>query len=195
LSTIRQILVDWTTVNGSGKVSVLYFEATPTVVSQRIAIGALFLAANPFISTSTTWSVRTTGVELESVTGALVGSWTDSNSRNGAGTGSGQNVADSTQMLLRWKTPTIVNGRFLQGRTFVPGLVTGQLSGGNLISSTVTTMNTAATAFIASPTGFGVWNRPLKDPTTHVVTRPGTFVVATAGTTWSELAVLRRRRG
>lgn len=188
MANIRQVLTDWTTVNGSGKVTVMYFEQGISVAAQRLALGAFFLAVQAHLDNSVTWRVRTDGVEVDDGTGTLTGSWTDATARNGAGTGGGEPVADATQALIRWKTSSIVGKRFLQGRTFIPGLASSNEINGNIAAATQTAFNTAGNALIASAAGLVVWHRPISGS-------GGSHDAVSTCATWSELAVLRRRRG
>ena len=81
-----------------------------------------------------------------------------------------------------------VAGRLLQGRTFIPGISSGQLDGGQLSSACVTAFSTAQSTFLASiPADMVIWHRP-KGVT------PGTYFAVDSGATWNELAVQRRRR-
>lgn len=184
----REILVDWTLASGSGKVSVFMFDPTPTIAAQRTALQTWLTAVKAHLDNSASYVIRTDGREMDDTTGALTGSWSETSAKTGTGGGTLEPVADATQMLVRWKTPTIVNGRFLQGRTFIPGLAASNEAGGNLASATSTSVQTANNALIASVSGLGVWHRPVSGS-------GGLFDLATTSNVWSELAVLRRRRG
>lgn len=186
---MREILTNWTMASGGGKVSVMYFDDTLAVTDQRAAIGTLFGAVDAFLDTSVSWVVDTSGREINAATGALTGSWGDGTPRSGSGASSGQSVPDAAQVLLQWHTDDIVNGRFIRGRTFVPGLSTLFVTDGNLGAAQLTTIATAANAFDNDPlAGFGIWHRP-------VLGAGGSFHSATASDVWAEFAVLRRRRG
>lgn len=188
MTNLRQILTDWTTASGSGKVTVMYFLAAESVVDQRAAIHDLFNDMGVGLDDSCSFTVRTSGVEIDDETGTLIGSWSEPTAQTGTGDGSGQPVADAIQVLLQWQTPAIVGGRFLKGRTFVPGLGNGNEAGGNLAPTAQTTFQGIVDTFVDSDVGFGVWHRPAAGS-------GGSFDQVISGTVWSELAVLRRRRG
>jgi hypothetical protein len=137
---------------------------------------------------STSYVIRTTGVELSESTGALIGAWSETSSKTDSGDQTGEPVADAVMALARLKTATIFSGRFVQGRIFLPGLDAGQVVGGNLNSSAQSAINTAGTTLAASAGNLVVWSRP--KPGVSGVQSDVTSIVA-----WSELAVLRRRRG
>jgi hypothetical protein len=186
--TIREIVTDWTLPSGAGHVSVMYFDTTPTVVSQRAFVNNFWNSVRALQSTTTIYRIREAGRELDSATGALTGAWTEGTVFNQAGSAGTTPVPDATQALVQWRTATIVNGRFLRGRTFIPGLGSGQMQGGNVIGSAVTAINAAATALVSSSAVLSVWHRPIAGS-------GGSQVPATAATVWTEFAVLRRRRG
>lgn len=190
MANIREVIVDWTTLSGPGKVSVFHFAApTVSVATQRAALGTMLMIIDSNLVEETEWSIRTEGRILESTTGELTGSWTDATVREGAGGASGNSVTDPTQVLLRWRTGQIRNGRFLIGRTFIPGLNEGYTTGGNIAPGILTTWGAAMSTFVGSASGFGVWGKP------SGTAGAGVFHEATGSQVWSEAAVLRRRRG
>jgi len=188
MATIREILIEWNTDSGSGKRSVLYFNSAPTVASQRTAINAFLTSIKIHLSPATQFGIQQSGVELDSQTGALVGSWAHATNLSGNGTGSGSSVPDAAQALVQWKTPAIVNGRFLRGRTFIPGVLGSLVVAGNLNATVIATFGTAASTLVASGADLHVWHRPISGS-------GGTSVAANSASIWPELAVLRRRRG
>lgn len=186
---VREILVDWTTASGAGKVSVLYFLDTSPVAAQRAALEDFLQAARATQHVSTVWRVRQVGRELATATGTLTGEWTDPVPYEGAGNvTTGSPAADATQALVRWRTGNIVGGRFLQGRTFLPGIATSFIAAGNLSGPGITAISTAAQALADAGVQLAVWHRPVGGG-------GGTAWAVESGTAWSELAVLRRRRG
>jgi len=184
----REIVVDWTTASGGGKVNVFFFDAAGSVATQRLDLANFLGDVDGSLDNSCTWTIRTTGRDLDDGTGGLVGSWVDATTRTGTGNNATEPVADATQLLFQWHTGVIVNGRFLRGRTFIPGLTASILVGGNVNPGNVTSFDGFAEAFLAASDGFGIWHRPTSGT-------GGVFEVAQSATVWSELAVLRRRRG
>lgn len=184
----REILVDWTTPAGGGFRTVLFFGLGNPVADQRADIGTLLGTIDNLLDSNTLWTVETSGRELDDATGSLTGVWSDSIATNGAGMLAGQCVPDAAQVLLRWTTDTIVNGRFVKGHSFIPGLSTANILEGNLAAATVTTIQGAVNAFVADANAFGVWHRPVGGA-------GGVFVECDTGSVWPEFAVLRRRRG
>ena len=184
----REILVNWTTASGGGKVSVLNFHDTSSVVAQRAAINTFYDALASVLSNQVSWSIAQSGREFNNATGALTGEWSDSTNHVGAGSNTGQSVADASQVLIRWNSGVVVGGRFVKGRTYIPGLSVANLSSGNLSSSANTVFANAAAAFLAtSGVEFAVYHRPVNGA-------GGQLLAAESATVWNELAVLLRRR-
>lgn len=185
---VREILVDWGGPGSGGKLSVLYFDTAFAIDDQRAAIGAMLGAVDTFLDNAVTWSVRQSGREMATATGALTGEWTDSGTVSGTGASVGQATADSTQALLRWTTGVVVSGRFLKGRTFIPGLESNSFTDGNLNSTVQSGMNSAAIGMVTADVGFSIWHRPVGGS-------GGVLHPVVSGSVWAEGAVLRRRRG
>lgn len=103
-------------------------------------------------------------------------------------TGNGGNVNErlspATQALMRWRTGSIVNGREVRGRTFIPGL-TEQTNDAGVPSSGFTASANAAAATLV---GLGILRI---HPTSRIV-NPNPEVIA--GSLWANWAVLRSRR-
>jgi len=144
-------------------------------------------AVKASLSNQVSYLIETSGRELDDTTGALTGAWSETSAKTGTGTSATQPVADSTQLLFRWGTGFIVNGRFLRGRTFIPGFFQGGVSGGNVLAAQVTGLTTVAQALATDAASLQVWHRP-------VAGAGGNAVQTSSGSLWSELAVLRRRR-
>jgi hypothetical protein len=182
----REIIVDWVTPAGSGFASVMYFDLGTAAAANRSSLNSFLGSVDALLDSNTIWTIRTDGRELDNASGTLTASWTEGTVYTGAGATAGQCVPDTAQVLFRWGTGVVVGGRFLKGRTYIPGLSTANVTEGNVAAAAQTTFNTAATAFVTS--GFGVWHRP-------VAGAGGSFSDATTGSVWSEFASLRQRRG
>lgn len=188
MATLNEIITNWQTPAGGGFVAVMYFEdGVAPINDQRQAVHTLWESIEGELVNEVLYFQDQAGRQVDETTGTLVGQWTDSEAFGGAGTSSGEAVADATQALIRWRTEAVVGGRFLQGRTFVPGLAVENLVNGNLSAASQSTFNGALATFIAGADGFGIWHRP-------VLGAGGVHHEATTGSMWSELAVLRRRR-
>jgi len=186
VATIREILVDWA-LPGGNAVSVHWFDAGVAVATQRTALHAFYTSAKAFQATSGSYAIQTAGREVDENTGALTGSWTETSSKTGTGTGGATQLADATQILIQWRCSVIHNGRFVRGRTFLPGISSPQLSGGNVLAATVSSLATAGQTLATSGAGLQVWSRPISGA-------GGLASDVTGATVWNEFAVLRQRR-
>lgn len=184
----REIEVNWTTSNGAGKVSVFYFNAAIAVATQRTALETFLDTCMGAIDTGTSFVVATAGREWDSNTGALTGAWTDSTVRSGAGTIAGEPVPDAIQILFRWGTGAIANGRFVAGRTFMPGCARINDLDGNLDNAIAASLQGNGQTFATSGATPVVWHRP-------VAGSGGSEHQMNSCNVWREFAVLRRRRG
>lgn len=193
---MQEVITDWTVNSHSGLVSVMYFQDSSPIGTIRSSIQTLYTSIQGLLSNAVTWTIRTTGRSMDEATGNLQGVWGEAAARTGAGTAVQATVADTSQLLIRWKTGEIVNSRFVQGRTFIPGYTQTGIIAGNVASSTITTVNAAAQTFADAPNGFGIWARPFKQGETppHPDARNGSLHPVSIGTCWTEMAVLRRRR-
>lgn len=188
MATIREILVDWTTQAGGGFRNVFYFDSTVTPAVQRSDIATWATGMAGVIDTNVSWTVETAGRELDETTGALVGAWTEPTGHTGLGAITGECVPDVAQILCRWATGSVVGGRFLKGRSFVPGMTVAQMKDGNIVPATVGALSTVCNTFATGASNLLVWHRP-------VLGAGGVAIPSQSGSVWSELAVLRRRRG
>lgn len=182
----REILTQWVTPGG-GATTVMNFQTTTPAAAQRAAIEALFNDLSVGLSSQVSFTVAQEGAEYDDATGLQTDFWTDPTVRGGTGDAGGEPVADATQVLIRWRTPAVVAGRRLQGRTFVPGYLSTGVISGNVSTATQTAFTAAAVAFAGAGVGFAVYSRPTAG-------RAGTLAAVNSGSCWSELAVQRRRR-
>jgi hypothetical protein len=167
---------------------VLFFDDVGAVADQRSSLQDFLTSMTDTLGTQISYVIETSGREMDTSTGTLTGQWSESTPYVGVGDVSGGVVADATQLLARWRTGQVVGGRFLQGRTFFPGMTTAALSNGNVAGATISTLNGFIASYLASAAPHGVWHRPTDGS-------PGVFFQATSGDFWPELAVLRKRRG
>lgn len=183
-----EVLTDWQSENSPGGLSVMYFDDSSNISNVRNAIDSLFTGVQARLDSLTSWSVRTTGKIISPVSGTLTGFWSDAAPAVGTGTLSGQPVSNASQVLMQWRTDQVVSGRLLQGRTYVPGLSTGSLEGGQLSAAAQASFIATQLVFLAATdVNFVIWHRPKEDA-------PGAAYPVVNASTWNELAVQRRRR-
>lgn len=195
MAVLREIPVQWHLPNGLEGVLVTHFYgATATATAQATGLSVLVSVLDSNLVTGLSWTIPSAGREIESTTGELTGAWTSSSVFTGAGGATGEQVPDVAQVLLRWRTPLVRRGRFLQGRSYIPALNEGYVAAGNVSSAIRTTWEAAMSTFLNNSTGFGIWGRPLP-ARGELPAADGVFAHATSGSVWGELAVQRGRRG
>lgn len=184
---MQEVIVDWTTAAGSGFVNVLYFGGLTTAAVARSNVGAVYAELDDELSVDVGWTVRNEGRTIDPSTGVATGFWSDSTPFFGTGEVAETSVPDASQILLQWLTPDVKNGRRVRGRTFIPGLPVTSVLGGNVRIEAQAALSVAAQA-LADLGNFYVWSRPKSGA-------GGTEHEVTLGNCWSEMAVLRSRRG
>lgn len=127
---------------------------------------------------------------LDQATGALQGSLAGGSVASVAATGATL-LPFQTMMLLKLGTGVVVNGRRLQGRSFIGPLAASTNTGGNVVAAANTALTTAAASFNSGATSSAlvVWHRPSGSPPSG-----GTTAVVTTYNTSTVFAVLRSRR-
>jgi len=132
-----------------------------------------------------------TVLAIEATTGVLTGSFTAAPALTVVGGSGSEPLPRQTQALMRFGTASVINGRRVRGRLFVPGVQEGDnTTGGVPIAALVTALTTAAaTLFVAGATSSEavVWHRPQGGA-------GGTHADITAAQGSTEWSVLRSRR-
>lgn len=130
-------------------------------------------------------------IAVEATTGVLTGAFAGTDPLSTAGTGTGDPLPRQTQGLIQWSTSTVLNGRRLRGRLYVPGLLEGSNTATGVVAgATVTALVAgASTVFAAGATASNpvIWHRPGPGGAGASAAITG----ASASTKW---AVLRSRR-
>lgn len=128
---------------------------------------------------------------IEATTGVLTGTFNATDPATTVGTNAGEPLPYQTQGLIRWGTATVINGRRLRGRTFVPGPTETLNTTGGVPSSGYTTDLTAGAATIFTPGATAsaavIWHRPGPGGA-------GASSLITSATTSPNWSVLRSRR-
>lgn len=165
-------------------VSTFFFnEAAGTAQDASDQVATFLSALDANLSDQLTWRTEGEVDELNTVTGELE-AVTAVSTATGTGSNTDVFLPTSTQGLLRWSTGTIVNGRVLKGRMFVPGFCENNNTDGRPGAATIAAVNTIVSAFITdSPAIFVVWSR------TH-----GVQAQVTGGPMWEQWAYLSTRR-
>lgn len=182
-----EITTSWAIPSGIPTKTYTYWQSTASLDILRARLGVFWDSIESVLSSQIFWSVDPTGKELDPASGALLAEWSEGTVVAGQGSGGAQPVADATQINCQWNTGVVVGGRFLKGRSYIPGASSAALSNGNLNGAQRTAVNVAAQALADADLGFSVWHRPVNG-------FGGSQHPVTTATVRSELAVLRKRR-
>jgi hypothetical protein len=127
-------------------------------------------------------------VTFEDTTGTVL-SVTPVSGIGNNGSQTGEALPYATAGLIRWRTNTVVAGRRLQGRTFLPNPgETNSGAGGVPVAGYTAELAAAGAALIGSALSTPVvWSRPTES-------RVGSHGEITAASPWGQFAVLRSRR-
>ena len=167
--------------------------ATQTALATE-ALARVRAMLNALGSTITTGSSVTLNPVLDEVdvaTGQIVNQVTGALPAAVSFTGAGDYLPLQTQAVMRFATSSFVNGRRLQGRSYVPGLNEGANSpGGNIQAAVLTTLGTAAGLLgttVVTAMNQRVWHRAGPGG-------PGVSDIVTSRSVSPSWATLRSRR-
>lgn len=109
--------------------------------------------------------------------------------------GSGGVLLDLLQGMLTWRTATVMDGRLLRGRTFIPGIEEGRNAAGGLPEASFKTAIDGYAFTLINDTNsvLVVWHRPREDHPT-LPDRDGDFAAVTAGALDTNWSYLKSRR-
>lgn len=184
---VRKVTTVVTGVAGAPYYITGYFDAGVGDAAQSVTAWHMFAANGDTPANLPSGSLWVTGPEvpiIDVATGDIidvevVGQESVAGSNNGA------RMPPSSQLLARWKTPVFINGRRLQGRTNLPLCYQAQANNdGTVTGATLDDLQGRITALLSNSFA------------DHVVySRKGAVAeVTTAGSVWSQFAVLRSRR-
>lgn len=185
MTDLIRLRLEWTGPGGAGLSTFYFTEAGGSSGDDAAA------AVEDFVNgirgnVANDWTATLSGVQavIDDATGTLVGTTGIGGGFTISGDNSNEKSPLATQGLIQWGTGSVVSGRILRGRTFVPGVTDAVNDEGKPTSGYISALNTAAAALIADASSvFRVWSRA------H-----GTSAPVTSGGTWSQFAVLRSRR-
>ena len=99
-------------------------------------------------------------------------------------TGAGEPLPAATSLLLRWRTGVYIGGREIRGRTNIPRMTEPDSTAGVPNAALISAWQTRQNTLLGSPSpSHVIWS-----PKNHL------WAYTTAGSPWSQWAVLRSRR-
>lgn len=178
-----RVRTEFVGVQGSPWLSTMYFGTVNSAAQSVNAVGVFWTAVDNAISSAVTWRTLADVDEID-VGGNLIGI-ASVTPQTGTGGAAGDRLPPATQGLITWRTGSIIGGRELKGRTFVPGIVENNSdAAGTPVAGVITILQNAADALIADVnSALTIWSRQ------HAQVRLA--AVASVSDKW---AVLRSRR-
>lgn len=183
VNRVRVVWVGSPTV-GDG-LSTFNFNSAVGTPAQQVGAVATFLdAVATAYADNLAWTTEADVATLNVGTGELEGI-TSTTVESGGGSETSDQLSPATQGLLRMLTSTVVAGRLLRGRLFLPGATEANNSPGGIpLSAYRTGYENAADALIADANvEWSVWSQ------TH-----GVLANIVSADVWTKWAVLRSRR-
>lgn len=189
--TLVRTLLSGAVVTGGG-VSTLAFEDPADDETAGVILGEVkqfWDSLSVMLDSSLSYVVEGEPRRYAAIDGSLQQIFDAPSPGGGSGSQAGNAVPRSSQVLIRWNTAEIINGRLLRGRTFVPGLMGTAITDTGLVAtSQLTQIAAAANALIDQSGGtLSVWSRPRGSS-------GGQTGLVTSASTWEQFAVLRSRR-
>lgn len=186
---MHRVRVPWTGLTGLPGVSTFYLTTVSTTVAP---LATFFNSIFNYVPTGGLATIPGTGDVIDESTGLITGAWTKTGAGTAAGFATAAAYSAPSGAVIDWLTGLVINGRRVQGRTFmVPLASVAYQSDGTLASGVITAIKTAADALIAAyGDALRVWSRPQAG----VMGRAGASVQVIASRVPDMAAVLRSRR-
>lgn len=182
---VRTVL---TGLAGAPYLSTMYFNennlsANPAQAAVT-AVGVFWNALDDTLPAALSWATEAEVAHVDEATGDVT-SVDVTTPVTGSGSINAVLHSPAVQGLIRWQTGAFINGRRIQGRTFIPGMSNStSTSSGTPTSTFQTLMTNTANTLAASPLApLIIWSRT-----------NGAVRDVTGGSGWGQFAVLRSRR-
>lgn len=158
MADIVRVRVEWNGLTGLPGISTFYVGTTDADISELVTF---FTAIRGVFPTGLTWTIPSTGDVLTAETGVLTGTHIFTGSGSVTGNGGNLAYAAGVGLRVRWLTGAVVDGRRVVGTTFLTHLLSSNYDTSGTIDDTDRgVIQTAASAFVASGSPWGVWHRP-----------------------------------
>lgn len=169
MAVIKRHRVSWAGAPVVGPGLTTFYESPEAAVGGADDIEAFFTAVAGLCPTGLQWTIPSNGDLIDSVTGELVGSWSDPGT-GGVVAASGSSIfTNGVGARVVWNTGGTFSGRRVRGATFVVPLSIEAYEGaGNLTGTVITQLTTAAANIVDSDAPFVIWSRSTTSATGEV---------------------------
>lgn len=186
MTVLDRYRVLWSGFPGGPGVSTFYNVPGNNLLDE---LHTFFAAIADRLPNNVTLTFPNAGDSIEDTTGAIVGSWSVAAQANVVGSGATVYAAP-VGVHVRWLTNTIINGRKLQGRTFIVPVIGQETAQGAPDAVLVNDVKAAADALVAVVGGLSIWHRPFPNP----AAANGASGPVTGAVVQTKFSVLRSRR-
>lgn len=185
--TISEVKLLWTGWNGGPGYTNLYVDGTVSD-AQRGFIRTAFAGLNTRLPNGVIVQVPNTGKLLNEATGQLTGLWSGGAVAPISGTAAAAYPSNAGMVVL-WRTSTVANNRFVQGRSFLVPMAGVYDTDGTIGAAHPPAVQTLMTQLITDLAGaLRVWRRPVNGV-------GGSSPIVTSAFVPDMAATLRSRRG
>lgn len=154
---LHVIRVPWTGINGMPGVSTFVTEASVTSFLPKLT--TFFGAIANYVPSGITWSVPSSGVDIDSDTGLAVASWIGPAQTPVTSSATG-GYAGPGGAVIQYDTGVFIEGRRLRGKTFVVPINGSNLaSNGQLSTACQTALTNAATTMATGAASLSIYSR------------------------------------
>lgn len=154
--SMRRIRTVFTGVAGSPFYSNMFFTlVNGQETAAETAVYNFWAALQPGIEDRISVQVEREQQIVDDATGDVIDTVTTAGRNPLVGSDPGDPLPGLVQGLIRWRTGTFVNGRRIQGRTFIPGATEGSNQDGLPLGVYTARFTTAAAALIAASSSSG----------------------------------------
>jgi len=157
MATIRRYRVQWNGLTGLPGYSLFY---APAGAAAGADLKTFFTALTNKAPAPCSWTIPTSGDELDDNTGTITGTWTDAGGGTVGPSSSNVAYAAGTGAYVTWNTAAIVNGRRLKGRTFFCPIITTEYDTAGTLGASMQTTLASAAGNLAASTNIVIWHRP-----------------------------------
>jgi hypothetical protein len=165
MSIVTEYRVKWSGGRIGEGFTVLHLEydAITPIGPVNAAISAWFNSIKPSIPNTITWQFPNEMRQFDSVTGELTAVVAITPTANVTGGSASVDYGAPAGRLVKWATGTVVNGRRLNGHTYLVPTSSNGYSAGSVTSAVQTSDNTAHTTLISALQSAGaplvIWSR------------------------------------
>lgn len=158
MAEVARVRVEWNGLTGMPGISTFYVGTTDADISELVTF---FTAIRGLWSSGLTWVVPNVGDVLDVATGELLGTHIFTGGGSVSSNGTAGVYAAGVGARVQWLTADVKNGRRVRGTTFLTHLKSTNFDNtGTIDGTTLSTIQTAASALVASGSPWGVYSRP-----------------------------------